>query len=154
MPWAASIWSYAETSLQERGSSALLAEMLEQNGFCVERGPGGLPSAVVATYGSGRRVIGFLAEFDALPGLSRRAQPQKAPRIAGAPGHGCGHKGMLVADKTLAFLAIDLRTQPKLLVRMQTEWQQKTADKAYGSPVPKDKNPPVPELDGVLRVKG
>ena len=49
------------------------------------------PTAFVATYGSGKPVIGILGEFDALPGLSQKATPEKTPLDKGAAGHGCGH---------------------------------------------------------------
>ncbi len=89
------IWSFAELGLQEYKSSALLAETLEKEGFRVERGLAGLPTCFVATYGEGRPVIGFLGEFDALPGLSQKGRiPKKDPLIEGAPGHGCGHNTM------------------------------------------------------------
>jgi aminobenzoyl-glutamate utilization protein B len=89
------IWSYAELGLHEQWSSALLAETLEKEGFLVNIGVSGMPTAFVASYGSGRPVIGFLAEFDALPGLSQRAGVSKQEAvIEGAPGHGCGHNTM------------------------------------------------------------
>jgi aminobenzoyl-glutamate utilization protein B len=85
------VWRYAETSLKEVHSSAVLADYLERQGFRVERGVAELPTAFTATWGSGRPVIGILAEFDALPGLSNVAAPQQLPITEGAPGHGCGH---------------------------------------------------------------
>jgi aminobenzoyl-glutamate utilization protein B len=86
-----SIWALAETAFQETGSSKILADYAEQNGFNVERGVAGIPTAFVATYGSGRPVISVLGEFDALPGISQKAQPTKEPLKEGAAGHGCGH---------------------------------------------------------------
>src|SRR5262249_25322922 len=59
--------------------------------FKVERGVAGMPTAFVASYGEGKPVIGILGEYDALPGISQKAQPTKEPAVAGAPGHGCGH---------------------------------------------------------------
>ncbi|MDH5608304.1 MAG: amidohydrolase, partial [Cyclobacteriaceae bacterium] len=50
-----------------------------------------IPTAFIASYGSGRPIIGIMGEYDALPGLSQKAQPSKEARIEGAPGHGCGH---------------------------------------------------------------
>ncbi|MCS7082857.1 MAG: amidohydrolase [Bacteroidota bacterium] len=86
------LWEYAETALREVRSAALLAETLERAGFRVERGVAGLPTAFVATYGSGRPVIGILAEYDALPGVGNAPKPEKAPRSDGVDsGHGCGH---------------------------------------------------------------
>ena len=86
-----SIWALAETAFQETGSSKILADYAEKNGFKVERGVAGIPTAFVATYGSGRPVISVLGEFDALPGISQKAQPTKEPLNEGAAGHGCGH---------------------------------------------------------------
>src|ERR1700674_3708737 len=64
------IWSYAEPSLQEFRSAELLASLLERHGFDVERGVAGMPTAFVATWGRGSPLIGVMAEYDALPGLS------------------------------------------------------------------------------------
>lgn len=89
------IWSYAELGLQEFKSSALLAKTLEDAGFKVERGLAGMPTCFVASYGSGKPVIGILGEFDALPMLSQKGRvPEQDPLIEGAPGHGCGHNTM------------------------------------------------------------
>jgi aminobenzoyl-glutamate utilization protein B len=89
------IWSYAELGLQEYKSSALLAKTLEEEGFSVERGLAGMPTCFVASYGSGKPVIGILAEYDALPMISQEARvPSQQPLVAGAPGHGCGHNLM------------------------------------------------------------
>lgn len=85
------IWGYAETALRETRSSKVLADYAEQQGFEVKRGVAGLPTAFVASYGQGRPVIGILGEFDALPGISQKAQPVKEPLETGAAGHGCGH---------------------------------------------------------------
>lgn len=85
------IWEYAEIALEEYKSSRLLADELEGEGFTVQRGVAGMPTAFVATYGSGRPVIGITGEYDALPGLSQEAVPQRKPVKEGAPGHGCGH---------------------------------------------------------------
>jgi aminobenzoyl-glutamate utilization protein B len=85
------IWEYAELGLVEDRSSKLLADEMEEHGFDVERGVAGMPSAFVATWGSGRPVIGVMGEYDALPGISQRKVPYKDPLREGAPGHGCGH---------------------------------------------------------------
>ncbi len=86
-----SIWAQAETAFQEDNSSRILADYAEANGFTVERGVAGMPTAFVATYGSGKPVISVLGEYDALPGISQKAQPTKSPLNEGAAGHGCGH---------------------------------------------------------------
>lgn len=89
---AKAIHDWAEISLTEYRSSKLLADMLEKNGFTMERGVADMPTAFVATFGSGKPVIGILAEYDALPGLSQKsALAVKEPMVPGAPGHGCGH---------------------------------------------------------------
>ncbi len=85
------IWAYAETALRETRSAAALADYAEEQGFKVERGVAGMPTAFVATYGSGRPVIGIMGEYDALPGVSQKAIPVQEPLQAGAAGHGCGH---------------------------------------------------------------
>jgi len=85
------IWVLAETAFKEHTSSKLLSDYAEQQGFRVERGVAGMPTAFVATYGSGKPVISILGEFDALPGISQKAQPTKSPINEGAAGHGCGH---------------------------------------------------------------
>lgn len=85
------VWALAETALKETESARLLSDYLERQGFRVKRGVAGMPTAFVATYGSGAPVIGVLGEYDALPGLSQKASTQKDPLVPGAAGHGCGH---------------------------------------------------------------
>ena len=85
------IWEYAEVGLREHRSAAAQADYLERQGFAVERGVAGLPTAFIASWGSGKPIIGILGEYDALPGLSQRDVPRPEPVEAGAPGHGCGH---------------------------------------------------------------
>jgi aminobenzoyl-glutamate utilization protein B len=85
------IWTHAETALREHRSAAALADFAARQGFRVQRGVAGLPTAFVAAYGAGRPVIGVMGEYDALPGLSQQARPERAPLVEGAAGHGCGH---------------------------------------------------------------
>lgn len=85
------VWGFAETALRETRSAQVLADYAQQQGFTVERGVAGLPTAFTATYGQGRPVIAVMGEYDALPGLSQKAQPAREVLAAGAPGHGCGH---------------------------------------------------------------
>ena len=85
------IWANAELAFQETKSSKILADYAEANGFKVEKNIGGMPTAFIATYGSGEPVISILGEFDALPGISQKAQPTKEPLEEGGNGHGCGH---------------------------------------------------------------
>lgn len=85
------IWALAETAFEETQSAKILADYAEKQGFKVDRGVAGMPTAFVATYGSGSPVISVLGEFDALPGLSQKTEPTKNPLNEGQPGHGCGH---------------------------------------------------------------
>lgn len=87
------IWSYAEPGLEEVRSSAELIGWLKENGFAVRQGVAGMPTAFVASYGSGKPVVGILAEYDALLGLSQEAVPRPKPREDPliVAGHGCGH---------------------------------------------------------------
>ncbi len=85
------IWQLAELGLQEHQSSATLSDWLGENGFTVEKGVAHMPTAFIASYGSGKPVIAILAEFDALPGLSQKAAPEREAREDNANGHGCGH---------------------------------------------------------------
>ena len=86
------IWNFAETGMEETQSAQALCQALEEHGFQVERGLGGIDTAFVGRYGSGKPVIGFLGEFDALEGLSQKAGScVQEPVIPGGNGHGCGH---------------------------------------------------------------
>lgn len=86
------LWKYSETALRETESAELLAGILEKEGFTIERGVAGMPTAFVASYGSGRPIIGILAEYDALPGVGNAPVPRRARRDdAVTSGHGCGH---------------------------------------------------------------
>lgn len=85
------IWNYAETALMEHKSSKALADYAEAQGFKVERNVADLPTAFIASYGSGKPIIGIMGEYDALPGLSQKAQITKEALKVGAAGHGCGH---------------------------------------------------------------
>ena len=88
---AEDIWQYAEMGYLETQSTERLQEYLQRQGFDVQSGLAGMPTAFLASYGKGEPIIGILAEFDALPGLSQLAKPAREARIAGAPGHACGH---------------------------------------------------------------
>ena len=86
------IWETPELSMQEYKSSQTLINLLEKAGFEVEKAVAGMPTAFIASYGSGKPVIGINCEYDALPGLSQdREKLEKAPVKQGAPGQGCGH---------------------------------------------------------------
>jgi aminobenzoyl-glutamate utilization protein B len=99
------IWEYAELGYHEEKSSALLRRELEGAGFRVQSPVAEEPTAFVATYGEGEPVIGILGEFDALPGLSQAATPDRSPLVANAPGHGCGHN-LLGSGSALAAVVL------------------------------------------------
>jgi aminobenzoyl-glutamate utilization protein B len=88
---ALQIWGFAEVGYKEVKSTQLLQETLKSNGFTVESGVAEIPTAFVASYGSGKPVIAILAEYDALPGLSQEANTEKKPINGLDAGHGCGH---------------------------------------------------------------
>jgi aminobenzoyl-glutamate utilization protein B len=108
------VWGFAETALLETRSSKALADYAEKQGFAVERGVAGLPTAFVATYGEGRPIIGVLGEYDALPGLSQKAQAVKEALEPGAPGHGCGHNMLGTAALSAALAIKDMMAAGKL----------------------------------------
>ena len=85
------VYEYAEPGYMEYKSAELLIKHLEENGFKVERGVAGIPTAFVASFGSGKPVMAVLAEYDALPGLSQDNSPKNCPIVEGGYGHGCGH---------------------------------------------------------------
>jgi aminobenzoyl-glutamate utilization protein B len=85
------IWAYAELGLQEYRSAARLVGLLKKAGFRVKEGVSDMPTAFVAEYGSGKPVIGILAEYDALPELSQQITPDRLPAAERTTGHGCGH---------------------------------------------------------------
>ncbi|WP_368225779.1 amidohydrolase, partial [Blautia wexlerae] len=118
------IWEYAEPRFQEYKSSELLQQTLKKEGFSIKSNLAGEETAFIAEYGSGKPVIGFLGEFDALPGLSQKADTtERIPeektsdsKYESVPerekkqnpgsgytdncGHGCGHQ--LIGTGTLA----------------------------------------------------
>jgi aminobenzoyl-glutamate utilization protein B len=105
------IWDWAEVGYQEERSAKLLAQAMEAGGFRVERGLAGIPTSFTASIGSGKPVIGILGEYDALPGLSQQAVPQREPRPGVSAGHGCGHHLLGVAAVTACLaLAEPIRT--------------------------------------------
>lgn len=88
---ARNLWEYAEVGYLEEKSSGLLQETLADEGFSIEAGVAGIPTAFVASYGEGGPVIGILAEFDALPGINQDAVPSRSPIDGKTAGHACGH---------------------------------------------------------------
>ncbi len=88
------IWEFAEVGLEEKRSAALLVEQLKAAGFDVKTGVSNMPTAFVASYGSGKPIIGILAEYDALPNLSQKVESFPTAVEEAKPGHGCGHSGL------------------------------------------------------------
>lgn len=99
------VWDNAEMGYHETKSSALLQKNLKEAGFSIEAGVADEPTGFIASYGSGKPVVAILGEFDALPGLSQKAVPDRDPVVDGAPGHGCGHN-LLGAGAALAAVAV------------------------------------------------
>ena len=108
----AKIWDYAELKFEEYQSSKALIDMMKAHGFSVERGLAGMDTAFRATAGKGRPVIGLLAEYDALSGLSQKAgQLEPIPRKGTENGHGCGHCLLGTAAAGAALMAKDYLIQ-------------------------------------------
>jgi aminobenzoyl-glutamate utilization protein B len=103
---AQEIWSLAEMGYQETKSSALLQKTLQEEGFKIITGVANIPTAFTAEFGSGYPVIAILGEFDALPGLSQQAVPEK--KSAGTiAGHACGHHLFGTASSAAAIAVKD-----------------------------------------------
>ncbi len=88
---AKTLWDYAEVGYQEEMSSTLLQNTLSAEGFEIEAGVAGIPTAFVASYGGGGPVIAILAEYDALPGITQDATPTRNPVENKGAAHACGH---------------------------------------------------------------
>ena len=100
------IWRLAEMRFQEHQSAELLAGLLEQEGFQVDRGVAGIPTAFVATFGTGGPIIGILGEYDALAGISQQSGvAAKQAIVPDGSGHGCGHN-MIGAGTLAAAVAV------------------------------------------------
>ncbi|MCJ7702872.1 MAG: amidohydrolase [Anaerolineales bacterium] len=85
------IWAAPELAFQEFKASRWQADYLEKEGFAITWEVGEAQTAFMAEWGEGQPVLGFIGEYDALPGLSQKVQASKEPVEEGAPGHGCGH---------------------------------------------------------------
>jgi aminobenzoyl-glutamate utilization protein B len=92
MEMSMKLWDFSEIALLESQSAEYLAGLLEAEGFTVDRGVAGMPTAFVASFGSGAPRIGILAEYDALPNIGNAIVPRREPREDGhIHGQGCGH---------------------------------------------------------------
>lgn len=94
---ARKIWEHPEGPFREEMAAQWTGEILEREGFSVERQAGGVPTAIRASWGQGSPVIGLLGEYDALPGMSQKAQAEREPERDGGYGHGCGHNLLAAA---------------------------------------------------------
>ncbi len=88
------IWNYAELGLEETKSAARLVGALKAAGFRVKENVADMPTAFIAEYGSGRPIIGILAEYDALPELSQEVTTSRKAADGRTTGHGCGHSAL------------------------------------------------------------
>jgi aminobenzoyl-glutamate utilization protein B len=101
------VWEFAEVGYKETKSAAALIAELKSAGFEVQEGVAGAPTAFVASWGAGKPIIGIMAEYDALPGLSQQDVAERKPRVEGDPGHGCGHNLLGTASVAAAITAKD-----------------------------------------------
>lgn len=100
------IWDNPETAFQELKSTKILCELLEKEGFSVQKNLAGIATAFSGRFGHGKPVVGILGEFDALSGLSQESEKaEKISIVDGAPGHGCGHN-LLGAGSVAAAIAV------------------------------------------------
>lgn len=101
---AKALWAHPETAFHEVFARDETARVLRELGFSVEEGAFGLPTALRAVWGSGKPVLGFLGEYDALPGLSQQESVTEPAPVPGVDcGHGCGHN--LLCAATVAAVA-------------------------------------------------
>src|SRR5579864_497303 len=110
-----SIFSFSELGFQEFETSAYVTGILEKEGFTVTRGVAGMPTAFVASWGSGKPVIGFMADIDGLPETSQKPGVAfHAPLIEGGPGHGEGHNAGQAVNVTAALVLKQVMTKYKI----------------------------------------
>ena len=122
------VWEYAEIAMKEKKSAKVLSDYAEAQGFRVQRNIADIPTAFIAEYGSGKPIIGILGEFDALPGLSQKAQTKREALQEGAAGHGCGHNMFGAASLGAAVAIKELIAAGKL----------KGTIRFYGTPAEED----------------
>jgi aminobenzoyl-glutamate utilization protein B len=109
------VFSYAELGFQEKETSRYLTEILERNGFQVERGVAGIPTAWIGTYGSGKPAIAFISDIDCIPRASQKpGVAYHDPIIEGAPGHGEGHNAGPAVNFTAALVLRELMEKYKI----------------------------------------
>jgi aminobenzoyl-glutamate utilization protein B len=110
-----SLFSFSELGYHERWSSDYLIRILEREGFQVTRGVAGMPTAFVATWGSGKPVIGFMTDIDGLPETSQKpGVAYHDPLIVNGPGHGEGHNSGQAVNITAALVVKALMQKHKI----------------------------------------
>jgi aminobenzoyl-glutamate utilization protein B len=103
------VFSFGELAYQEFETSKYLTAVLERNGFTVERGVAGIPTAWVARWGSGHPVIALGSDIDCLPKASQKpGVAYREPLVEGAPGHGEGHNSGQAVNIVAALAVKDL----------------------------------------------
>lgn len=130
-----SVFSFAEPGFQEVKTSEYLTAILEKNGFKIERGVAGIPTAWTATWGDGGPLIALGSDIDGLLGLSQTpGLPYLKPQVAGAPGHGEGHNSGMPLIVAAALAAKDVMTKHNIKGRLML-WpgvaEELLATKAY-----------------------
>ena len=109
------VFSFGELAYQEFETSKYLTGLLEKNGFSVERGVAGMPTAWVARWGTGRPVIALGSDIDCLPKASQKpGVAYREPLVEGAPGHGEGHNSGQAVNIVAALAVKDLMEREKL----------------------------------------
>ena len=120
------IWESPEVGFHENKSSAALQQELQANGFSVESGVAGMPTALTASWGSGKPVIVLLGEFDALPAF-HKPHPWQAAACAGSS---IGRKGVLVPARTLAVAGMELFENPALVKAARNAFDKRREGRA------------------------
>src|SRR5580704_14524768 len=99
------IFSFSELGFQEFETSRYVSGILEKNGFRVDHGVAGIPTAWVATYGSGKPIIAFITDLDCIPRASQKpGVAYHDPLVEGAPGHGEGHNSGMAVNVTASLV--------------------------------------------------
>src|SRR5215218_413107 len=109
------VFSFGELGMQETETSKYLTGILEQNGFTVERGVAGIPTAWVAKWGNGSPVISLGSDIDGIPQANQRpGTSARGAMVAGAPGHGEGHNSGVPLNILAALAVKDVMTREKI----------------------------------------
>jgi aminobenzoyl-glutamate utilization protein B len=132
--WNVKIWEYAEPAWREYKSAKAYCDLLRSEGFTVEEGSGGMPTAFAATWGKGRPVLGSYAEYDAVPGNSQQVVPYQAPREGLHPwaaGHTDPHSAL--GTTALAGVLAAKAAMEKFAIKGTLKFFGEPAEKVCGS---------------------